>query len=233
MAANQFVNNFRTAVNPQIVKMYASEDVDGSKKLLLESTKYSYYLMFILGLPIILLADKILLLWLGTAPEYTTIFLQLVIVQSLFSVFDTSFYTALYTKGQLKENALISPAIGFISFPIVYLFFKLGYSPVVLSYAGIITYAILGIFLKPLLIIRIANYSIKDVVSVFMPCIKVTVIALIFPLIINHVATDSMLSAFTVCISSIVSVVACVYFIGIDRNLRAKIRKYIKYKRAI
>jgi O-antigen/teichoic acid export membrane protein len=230
MAANQFVNNFRTAINPQIVKRYASEDMNGSKKLLLESTKYSYYLMFILGLPIILLSDKILLLWLGTAPEYTVIFLQLVIVQSLFSIFDASFYTALYAKGQLRENALISPTIGLISFPIVYLFFKIGYSPVVLSYAGVITYAILGIFIKPLLIIRIANYSIKDIVSVFMPCIKVTVMALIFPLIINYTTTDSMLSAFIVCVSSVISVVVCVYFFGIDKGLRAKIRKYIKDK---
>jgi O-antigen/teichoic acid export membrane protein len=231
MAANQFVNNFRTAINPQIVKRYASEDIGGSKKLLLESTKYSYYLMFILGLPIILLADKILLLWLGTVPEYTVIFLQLVIIQSLFSVFDTSFYTALYTKGQLRENALISPVVGVISFPIVYLFFKLGYSPVVLSYVGIITYALLGIFIKPLLIIRIANYSIKDIVSVFIPCIKVTITSLIFPLIINHIVTDSILSAFIVCASSIVSVAICVYCIGIDKGLRLKIREYIKQKK--
>jgi O-antigen/teichoic acid export membrane protein len=232
MAANQFVNNFRTAINPQIVKKHASEDMAGSRKLLLESTKYSYYLMFILGLPMILIADKILLLWLGTVPKYTVIFLQLVIVQSFFSVFDTSFYTALYTKGRLRENALISPTIGFISFPVVYLFFKLGYSPVVLSYAGIITYALLGILIKPILIIRIANYPIRDVVSVFIPCIKVTVVSMIFPLIINYIASDSILSAFIVCASSIISVIISIYCIGIDKNLRSKIIEYIKHKKS-
>jgi O-antigen/teichoic acid export membrane protein len=230
MAANQFVNNFRTAINPQIVKKYASGDDEGSKQLLLESVKYSYYLMLILGLPIIFVADKILLLWLGAVPEYAVIFLQLAIVQSLFSVFDTSFYTALYAKGQLKENALISPAIGFISFPIVYLFFKLGYSPVVLSYAGIVSYALLGILIKPILIIRVANYSIKDIVSVFMPCITATLVAVIFPLIINRIISDSILSAFIVCASSIISVAVSVYCVGIDKNLRSRIREYIKHK---
>jgi O-antigen/teichoic acid export membrane protein len=233
MAANQFVNNFRTAVNPQIVKKYAAEDIAGSKKLLLESSKYSYYLIFILGLPIMFLADKILLLWLGTVPEYTVVFLQLVIVQSFFSVFDTSFYTALYAKGQLRENALISPSILFISFPIVYFFFKLGYSPVILSYVGIITYALLGVIIKPLLIIRIANYSIEDVVSVFLPCIKVTVAAVIFPLVINHITNDSILSSLVVCISSIISVAICVYCVGIDKNLQLRINEYIKHKISI
>jgi O-antigen/teichoic acid export membrane protein len=230
MAANQFVNNFRTAINPQIIKKYASGDREGSRHLLLESTKYSYYLMFILGLPIIFAADTILLLWLGTIPEYTVIFLQLAIIQSLFSVFDTSFYAALYTKGRLRENALISPVIGFISFPIVYLFFKLGYSPVVLSYASIIGYILLGTIIKPMLIIHVANYPIKDVISVFISCIKVTCIALIVPLVVKYLLDDSIFSICLICIVSIISVAISVYFMGLDKNLRLRIRLFIKGK---
>lgn len=43
MTANSFVNNFRTAANPQIVKRFSANDFDGSKHLLLISTKYSYF----------------------------------------------------------------------------------------------------------------------------------------------------------------------------------------------
>lgn len=114
MAATQFVNNFRAATVPQIVKRYAAGEINASKQLLLSSTKYSYYLMFLLCFPICLLAHPLLKLWLGIVPEYTVIFLQIIIVQSLFQVFDTSFYTALYAKGQLRENALISPVLLFI-----------------------------------------------------------------------------------------------------------------------
>ena len=39
MAANQFIQNFRTAANPQIVKRLASGNIQGSKALLLSSTK--------------------------------------------------------------------------------------------------------------------------------------------------------------------------------------------------
>jgi O-antigen/teichoic acid export membrane protein len=230
MAANQFVNNFRTAINPQIVKKLAAGDTEGSKKLLLESTKYSYYLMFILGLPIILVADKLLYLWLGIVPEYSVIFLRLVIIQSLFSVFDTSFYTALYAKGRLRENALISPTIGFLSFPIVYILFKSGYSPVVLSYAGIVTYALLGFVVKPALIIKIADYSFENVMSVFLPCIKVTIIASVIPLLLKYLLDDSIFSAIIICFASVLSVIGCVYFVGIDKNIRLKSRQFIKNK---
>lgn len=126
MAAGQLVDNFRTAANPQIVKRLATGDLMGSKQLLLVSTKYSYYLMFIICFPVCLLAYPLLKIWLGIVPDYTVIFLQLIVIQSLFQVFDTSFYTALYAKGQLKENALISPTLGLISFPIVYFYLKRG-----------------------------------------------------------------------------------------------------------
>lgn len=154
-AANQFVNNFRTAVNPQIIKQYAAGNYNESKSLLLSSTKYSYYMMFLLSLPICMGAEPLLEIWLKQVPDYTVLFLQLVVIQSLFQVFDTSFYTALYAKGNLKLNALISPTLGFLMFPIVWMLFKFGFTPYALSWSSLIMYAILGMVIKPILIIRV------------------------------------------------------------------------------
>lgn len=81
--ATQFMTNFRTAANPQIIKKYAAGDYDGSKLLLLESTKYCYYMMLVLALPIFLLSYEILYIWLSQVPEYCNIFLKLVLVQSM------------------------------------------------------------------------------------------------------------------------------------------------------
>ena len=184
MAANQFVQNFRTAANPQIVKRYASGDLEGSKKLLLESTKYSYYLMLLLSLPICLVAQPLLELWLHEVPEYTAIFLQLAIATSLFQVFDTSFYTALYAKGQIRENALISPTLGFLAFPVVYIMFRYGCSPISLAWVMLILYALLGLIVKPLLLIRIVGYTWEDIFTVFRPCSKVTFFSIPIPYVL-------------------------------------------------
>lgn len=95
-------------------------------------------------------------------------------IQSLFSIFDTSFYTALYAKGQLRENALVSPALGFIAVPLIYLLFCNGSSPLVVPYVMTCIYFILGIIIKPFLIIKIANYSLSDILGVFKRCFGVT-----------------------------------------------------------
>ncbi len=231
MAATQFVNNFRTAVNPQIVKRLASGDIAGSHNLLLASTKYSYYLMLCLCLPIYLLAYPLLHLWLGIVPDYTTIFLQLIVIQSLFQVFDTSFYTALYSIGKLKENALMSPTLGLIRFPIVYFLFKYGFSPVALSWASLITYFILGFIIKPFLIIKIAQYTYSDVWEVFRPCIIVTLVSLPIPIFMCSKLDCLLLGNFLLCaIASVIIVIISVWCFGVDKNTRAKISSMILKK---
>lgn len=224
MAANQFVSNFRQAANPQIVKKYAAGDYEGSKHLLLESTKYSYYMMYLIALPVCLLAYPLLKLWLGVVPNYTVPFLQLVIVQSLFQVFDTSFYTALYAKGRLRENALTSPTLGFMIFPITYVLFKLGYSPLVLSWTSLVVYAILGIIVKPWLIIKIVDYKCSEIWSVYRSCLVVTLVSLPVPIIIYRLLdTSELLNFIIVGFVCLLSIGITVFFFGIDIAMRKKV----------
>ena len=230
-AANQFVTNFQTAANPQIVKRFAAKDYEGSKQLLLQTTKFSFYLMLLLSLPICLGAKQLLTLWLGVDPEYTVIFLQLVIIQSLFCVFDTSFYRALYAKGRLKENALISPTLGLIRFPIIYLLFKLGFSPVALSWASLITYAMLGLVIKPILIIKIVDYKWKDVFSVFIPCLKVVVCALPIPLFLYYrLGNETIMSFIVIVVVSGMSVLLASWFVGLENEMRKMLVEKIKVR---
>ena len=228
-AANQLVNNFRTAVNPQIVKLYAARDFDGSKKLLLFSTNVSYYLMLMISLPLIFLADPILHFWLGNnVPEYTTIFLQIVVAQSLFQVFDRSFYVPLYAKAQLKENAILTPLFDFLPFPMVYVLFKLGYSPVALSWAYLISSMIVGLVVKPILIVRYVGYTWREIFSVFIPCLRVTALAVLLSVWCYLFIPKS--SAWIYVIEALLMMFFSIlvsYFWGFDKAMRERINGFI------
>ncbi|MBR6292508.1 MAG: polysaccharide biosynthesis protein [Bacteroidales bacterium] len=231
---NQFVSNFQTAANPQIVKLYASGDYEESKRLLLQTTKVSYYMMFIMALPIVLTAEMLLHLWLGVVPEYATIFLQLVVVQSLFQVFDVSFYRALYAKGRIKENALISPMLGLIQFPVVYFLFNAGCSPVALSWASIVTYAILALVVKPFLVIKIANYKWVDIFSVFKPCIEVTIASIPIPIVVMFLLNDfcdmAVLSFVIIVVVSVLSVAVSTWFLGLNEGMKKMVKGFVASK---
>lgn len=232
MAAYHFITNFRTAVNPQIVKRYAAKDYVGSKELLLSSTKYSYYLMLMLALPIVFVAEPLLKVWLGQLPPYSVVFLQLAVITSLFQVFDTSFYTALYAKGQIRENALISPLVGFVEFPIIYILFNAGFSPVSLAWIYMLGYAVLGLIIKPILIIKIVDYEWREIVSVFIPCLKVTLASLPIPLLANYYLGfehDSIIFHFiSVVIISVLSVLCSCWFWGLNHELRQQLIHIVK-----
>lgn len=233
-AANQFVLNFRTAVNPQIVKKYAANDIIGSKSLLLASTKYSFYLMLVLCLPIYILAEPLLKLWLIDVPEYTTIFLKLAIFSSLFQVFDNSFYTALYTIGRIKENALISPILGILIFPIVYILFKMGYSPVIMAWILLLFYAILGLLIKPILIVKYADYKWVDILSLFKECFIVFICSILIPLFINNYIDNLFDNGI---IYSVIMIIICfastllsIWTIGLSLETKEFVIDYLKNK---
>lgn len=234
MAANQFIQNFRTAANPQIVKKYAAGDYEGSKKLLLESTKFSYYLMLVLALPICLVADILLGVWLKEVPEYTTVFLQLAIITSLFQVFDTSFYTALYAKGQIKENALTSPTIGLLIFPICYVMFRIGCSPISMAWAMMALYAFLGLVQKPILLIRIVNYTWKDIWNVIKPCLVVTILSCPIPVLCylykETLFPNLWVQFFLLLFVSAFNVFLVAWFYGINEDMRIKLISVVKAK---
>ena len=68
-AVSHFIDNFMTAVTPQITKSYATNDRDYCFKLVNKGAKYGFFLMLLMSLPIFLETETILNLWLKNPPE--------------------------------------------------------------------------------------------------------------------------------------------------------------------
>lgn len=233
--ANQFMTNFRGASNPQIIKKYAAGDYEGSKKLLLETTKYCYFLMLFVCLPVYLLARQLLYVWLGQVPEYADIFTELIVIQSVIQTFNTGFYTAIYAKGRMKENALSAPLILFAAFPVVYVLFKMGASPVALSYAYIISFAIQAFIQKPLILVKVVGYKWSDFNPLYWSCFIVTVVSIIIPVLfryffITKITDNPYIIFISVGFVCVFSVGITVWTLGIDAVTRTKIISFIRNK---
>jgi O-antigen/teichoic acid export membrane protein len=228
-AASRFVSNFRTAVNPRIVKKFAAEDFEGSKKLQLESTKYSIFLMFLLAFPICLLAEPLLDLWLVEVPPYSVGFLQIVIIQSLFQVLNVSLFTPISAAGRIKENAFFTTSTLLICFVVVYFLFKAGASPYALSWAYFIGDVFLGMYAKPYLLVKIVGYRWSEILQLFWECAKTILVAVPIPLLLYFkLDNSSLLNCFILLVVTTLCVLLSVWFLGIDREMRAKIIQMIR-----
>lgn len=233
-AANQFANNFRVASNPQIIKSYASGDNGQSQRLTLQTAKFSFFLMLILTVPILLTADSVLLLWLGQIPEYSVAFLQLALATSLINSMDNSFYTALCAVGRLKMNSILCTIVSIITIPIAYIFYKLGYGPVTIAWIILIDDFFISFVIKPYVMIREANFQLIDIVKVCFSCFVVTILSLPLPLylhvLIENLSIDPIISDVIVGITGVLSTALAVWFVGLDSEMRVKLLSLTKSK---
>ncbi len=65
-----FVSNFQMALNPQITKSYAVGDLHRMHSLIFASSKYSFFLLLFIALPIMIETRTILTLWLKIVPIF-------------------------------------------------------------------------------------------------------------------------------------------------------------------
>jgi O-antigen/teichoic acid export membrane protein len=231
-AALSFVQNFRLASIPQIVKQYAAGNHDESQKLLMLTTRYSFFLLYFLCLPLYLCAFEVLKMWLGQVPEYCVIFLRYVILICIFDLFVSCFFTALDVLARIKEYSIIFPSIMILCFPVVYVFFKLGFSPVTVTAVLLVSYIILGVIVLPILIVRIAKYNFRDIINLFKICGVVSIASLPVPILCNYYFSGHgiFVKFVTTGIACVISVGFSAWFIGVNREEKLKIKSLVKTK---
>ena len=215
-----FVNSFTTAVNPQITKSYAGGDLPAMYQLVCRGAKFSFFLMFIMALPIILEAEQILQIWLVDVPDYTVIFVQLSLIMGLCDSIGSAGYTACMATGKIKNYSILITSIGILEFPLAWAFFTLNYPPTSAYYTYIVV-KIMVLIARMFLLKNMIGLSIRmHFQNVFLPIIFVFVTASILPIIVIVNMSPSLLRLFFSMVVSIISVFLSVLYIGMTKGER-------------
>ena len=220
-ALKQFVNNFTTAVNPQITKSYAQGDLDYMHKLVCRSAKFSAFLMLFFAIPILLETQSILTIWLKTVPEYAAIFLQLIIISSFVdTVLANSLVTSMFATGNIKRYQIIVTTIGCLVFPFSWIAFQLGFQPEIAYVLYFIIYTVLlGVrlyLLKDMVKLPIMMY-VREVLYRVLP---VMIICFIIPMMIRYSMQEGWMRLILLCLVSTIVTAVVEYSIGLTKNER-------------
>jgi O-antigen/teichoic acid export membrane protein len=154
-----FANNLVQSAVPQIVNSIAIGDSIRNKQLVTYLSKYSFFLMYVLALPILLECNFLIKLWLGSVPDYTILFCRLMLVNGLIDSLLSSTPAAIHASGKIKLFQILMSTITIISLPIVYFLFKLGYPPYILL-AGYLSSSVLNLFVGLFLLQKILYFDI-------------------------------------------------------------------------
>lgn len=227
----QFSRGFMMAVNPQITKLYAQKKEKEFFTLVYESAKFSYFLLFLIALPIFVETEYILSIWLVKVPEYTVVFIRYIIIIQLIRTLNNSILQAVHSTGNIKFLNLTSGLVSlFLEIPLTYLLYKLGYPPQSTFWVIIGVYIIAN-YLECKSLKRNIDYSIVTFVkNVYLRSIAVSLLGSIPVIIIVTILDTSLYRLGAVVLLDIVSLSICVLFFGVSKNTRKYIIKYISGK---
>lgn len=227
---NQFTTNFGTAINPQITKSYAKGDYAYMHKLVFAGSKYSFFLVVVLCVPIILEANQILHLWLGLVPEYAVVFLRLTLMISMLSVVSNTLVTSMMAIGDIKKYQIIVGGLGMIIFPVVYILYKLGFSPQWSYYIQLIIFVFQLICRLYLLKDMIKLPVLSFVKEVLFKDIVVLCLTMILPLLLIWNMEETLVRFISVCAVCELSAFISIYFGGLNHSERAKVIEFLSKK---
>jgi O-antigen/teichoic acid export membrane protein len=224
-----FVNNFRNAINPQVIKLYAAGDKKGSKKLTLETTVYCFDLILMLGLPAIVVMDRLMHIWLVEVPEYAVLFTQWIIVRNIIGTFSSSFYTPMLAANKMKINSIAAVILGIGEFVLLYVFLKIGFGPMWIQYLGCIAAIGFSLIVKPFVLIKQIDYSTEEILICYWICLKtlfLSCILSILPIIyLSDNIAHSIIKATFVGLSVIVS-----SYVFLGKQTKQKVNIFVKSK---
>lgn len=226
----KFVNDFTTAINPQIIKNYAEGNYASMNILICRGAKFSYFLLLFLSLPVMFEANILLHWWLGLVPEHTVNFFRLTMVASMLTVLGNTGVTACMASGNIKKYTLVLTSIGLFVFPLTILAYKLGF-PVESCYIiYIMVYSIITI-VRLLLMKELIQFPISMFFkNVLLPVILSTIGAVILPTCSFVFLPMGVGRFFITSILCVVGTIFSVMLLGLTENERTVIFKTIENK---
>ena len=213
--AQNFVSSFMTALNPQITKAYARGDYEYMHGLMCKGAKYSYFIMLIIVLPIMIETDLVLNLWLTVVPDFTVIFLRWTLIISLTYVLSNTLITAMLATGKIKKYQIIISSISYSILPLTYIFFHYGFSPYY-GYIVVFLAYLIELFVRIKLLNQMVGLSMRRFyVEVILNVFIVTVLSSIIPFLLYHLLLPGIFRFCLVVISCIISSSFSIWFWGL------------------
>lgn len=226
----QFVNNFTTALNPQIIKLYAEKNFDSCFSIVRKGGKYSYFLMLYFFIPFVLESNYILQLWLKEVPEYATIFWQLAMLGTLVDLPGAPLTILAQATGEIKKFYIVMGALGCLVLPISYLLYKIGLPPESSYWCYVIVYSYL-VFVRLFLLNRQIAFPIRLFINeVIRPIIIVTSVAFIIPAFIKYYFYPGLFRFSIILLVSFLSTSASIFILGMGENERLYVTGYLRKK---
>jgi len=229
-AISGFVANIPVAVKPQLTQAYARGDIRRTFSLMFAIGKACYLFTFLMALPICLEIKYILNLWLGAdhVPEYTSVFVILVIMTSLVGNLNSPVSFVVHATGDMKKYQVVTSIVELLVLPTSYIALRCGVLPPVVFVVSFV-FTIIGQIVSLLILRSILFFSLREYCrEVIKPLLLTSILSCVFPMIIRFTMHDGLLRLVVIFISSVIITFSAIYLVGINKSEKLMVSQIVK-----
>ena len=185
-AVVSFSQGFSAAMQPQIIKNYASENYKETIQLVFRGCKGTFFLMYLFSLPLMIEMPYVLRLWLKEPPEMAVLFTRLALLEALIDSISYPIQTLAHATGKMKLYQGSVGGVLLLNLPISYCALKLGAPAYAVMVIAVIL-AFVAFFVRLFVVKCLSQLSIKSFLwSVVLPVVIVALLASVLPAIISQ-----------------------------------------------
>lgn len=223
-----FVNNFTSALVPQITKSYAAEDHQYFQNLVFKGSKLAFFIMLLFVVPLFVEVDYVLALWLKEVPEYMAPFTRFALLTSLTGAFDAILAHAQRASGIIRNYQIVISALQVLNFAGSYFALRAGFSPVSVYIVGLLI-AFACVINTTIVSSRTLHLSIRDILEkIYLRDLIVAVCSFIGPFLLAYLLPVGWIRFLVVVVVSIVSVVFFSLIFGLSKDERGYVFQAVK-----
>ena len=229
-AVINFTNSVYLAVRPQIFQSYKKNEFSSMFSLVYMSSKVAFFLLLLISSIIIFRTDFILAKWLGEVPQYTDVFVRLVLVNCIIDAFSTPVLNVIYASAKIGKVQLFTSLVLFANLPLSYLLLWFGSSPHVVYYISILlsvmAFVIIIYFAYKTVKLPIGEYSTR----VLFPVLITTVLSQVPLYWVNQYIGQTWLGVTAFCLIATIWTILSIFCYGLSRDEKSKILIVINNK---
>lgn len=228
--AKRFVQNFLIALNPQLVKTYAAGNLEAMHQLMSRGCRIAVVLVSFFVIPLALEAPMALNLWLKEVPEYTIIFVRLILLVTLLDCCSGIFTTAVGAHGDIKMYNIVCTLIGLLHVVFTLLLFRMGFAPYVTLFIYIAVVLLMTVA-RLYFVIRQVKFSLRGyVLPVLGRSIAFVFGAALVPVLLHLSMEPSLISSAVVVLVGVLTTLASAALVAFNKAERQSIILMIRSK---
>lgn len=225
-----FANNFNAGLYPPIIKRYAAGEKEEMFQLIFNGSKITFFLMWIIALPLLLGMDFVLAVWLQNPPQDVVLFTRLALIEALINSVSLPLTTAARAPGKMKIYELVLGVIQILIFPASWLTLLYGGEAYTVFVVAII--ANLVMFAVRLFLVRwLIQLPLKQFLShVILPVLLVMIGSASPAFLASFLLPSGFVSICILCCASILLSFIWMYFTGLNHLQRFQMQDIVRKK---